>query len=246
MVTLRIYFDESSTQFPYVVGGLAMQPDYWDAFSSRWQIGLDAPPRIKYLKLNQALGLKCQFEGWAEPQRDAKLVSMAKVIAQETTMFGAGCYLHRGDFEQQKARIKKKIYRDPYYFCMATTMLFSVYGECQILGYDKIDWVLDKSKAAERMRQLYYSDIKPLFQRLGECVCLDDKETLPLQAADYHCGLVRQKYEPESNHRRIPGVYALDSADFFTSVFELQSKGIADAIASPLFTGTGSKRDPSC
>ncbi len=151
-VTLRIYLDESYTECPYVVGGWAAKPDGWDAFSEKWDAALQADPSIAYLRLNDALGLKKEFGNWSEKQRDDKLISLAKIMGMEQFFFGIGCHLHRKDFDALKHTIHRKIYRDPYYFCAATTMMLSVYGETQIVGYDKIDFILDFSKEAERMR----------------------------------------------------------------------------------------------
>ena len=225
-----------------MASGWVARPECWDSFSKKWKLALDADPKISYFKLNDALGLKGPFAGWTEKDRDAKLIALMELLPHDGTVFGTGCYLHRDDFEKAKQYIRRKIYREPYYFCIATAMIFSAAGENQIIGVDKIDFILDHSNAAERMRRLFYEHIKPTFAKLGECITLDDKETLPLQAADLSAGAIRQLYE--SSPRRIPGISTLNG--LFAGVFELHAKGIKDAIASPVFSGTGSKPDPSC
>jgi hypothetical protein len=234
VVIQRVYLDESASECPYLVSGWMAPPDRWDSLSEDWKKVLNTEPKIDYFRLNDALGLKGPFEGWKESDRDAKIVALARLFPHDTTISGTGCYVHRNDFENKKHLITRRIYKEPYYFCVATTMIFMVHGEYQVVGADRIDFVLDKSKAAERLKQLFYSQIKLLSPRLGECFTLDDKRTMPLQAADLSVGVTRQLYEPSP--KRIPGSYSLNG--LFSAIFELHSKGLEDAIASPLFSGS--------
>jgi len=114
-------------------------------------------------------------------------------------------------------------------------MIFSAAGETQIVGIDKINFILDHSKAAERMRELFYADIKPAFPKLGECSTLDDKETLPLQTADLGAGATRRLYETVP--RDIAGIGVLNG--IYSGVYEVTRKGLLDAISSPAFNGIG-------
>jgi len=138
----------------------------------------------------------------------------------------------RSDFEAVRHRIRR-VYRAPYFFCVAVAMVYAVAGDVQIVGADagKIDFVLDRSREAVHMRKLFYSDIKPRFPRLGECIDLDDEETPPLQAADLCAGAIRQMYEPIP--RVIPGINTLNG--IFCAPLELKLKGLEDMISTPLF-----------
>jgi predicted nucleic acid-binding Zn ribbon protein len=234
VVIQRVYLDESASECPFLVSGWMARSDRWDSFSEKWQEILNAEPKIDYFSLNDALGLKGPFHGWKGAERDRKIIALAKVIPHDGTICGTGCYVQREVFEKNKQRIRRPIYREPYYFCVATTMIFMVKGEYQVVGADKIDFVLDRSRAAERMTELFYSQIRPLSPKLGECLTLNDRETMPLQAADLSVGMTRQLYEPSP--RRIPGSYSLTG--LFSAVFEIHSKGLEDAIASPLFSGS--------
>jgi hypothetical protein len=235
-LALSVYLDESSGEYPYLASGWAAKSEGWDSVSDRWQRVLDAAPRIGYFKLNDALGLKGPFAGWSERDRDAKLISLAQTIPHDGTVFGIGCHVRRDDFEKYKSRISRELYRDPYYFAVGSAMVFAAAGENQIVGVDKIDFILDRSKAAERMRSLFYETIKPFFPKLGECLALDDKTVLPLQAADLSAGVLRQLYEPKP--RTIPGTYALKG--LFSGVHEIRPKGIEDFIASGILPGRAS------
>lgn len=236
-----MYLDESSSEYPYVVSGWAATRASWDSISDSWNGVLQADPKLSYFKINDALGFKGPFKGWSELDRNAKLRALIKTIPHDRSIFGLGCHIRRDVFESMKDQIARKIYRDPYYYCVATTMIFSVIGEGQILGVDKIDFILDKSHSAERMRRLFYDDIKPRFPKLGECFTLDDKETLALQAADLNAGAIRCMYDTVP--RIIPGIRLLDGLP--CNIFEVAHKGLLEATAT-VFRSKGPKPDPSC
>ena len=230
VATFRIYLDESEGDAAYVASGWACRTERWNEISEAWDAVRRSPPEIEYFKLNEAMGLKGQFEGWLEADRDRKVKALAKTLPHEAGFFGHGCYVSRTDFEAAKAGARR-IYRFPYFFCVAVAMVYAVAGENQIVGTDKIDFVLDRSREAIQMRKLFYSDIKPRFPRLGECIDLDDKEIPPLQAADLNAGLLRQMYEPMP--RLMPGREELNG--IFEAAFELKPKGLQDIISTSLF-----------
>jgi hypothetical protein len=98
--------------------------------------------------------------------------------------------MRKSDFDEV-AKHLRRVFKSPYYFEMSALMLKS---PDLFPTLDKIDFVLDRDdcKRAERMRRLFYSKIKPVNERFGECYTLCDKETMPLQAADMLVGFMRQ------------------------------------------------------
>lgn len=229
-MTIRVYLDESEGDAAYVASGWACRADRWDCISEEWQAVLDSPPKISHFKINEAMGLKGPFLGWSDTARDNKVVALARTIPHEDGFFGHGCYVARSDFETVKDQVRKR-YQRPYFFCVSAAIVFAVAGENQIVGADKIDFILDRSKDSSRMRNLFYSDLKPRFPRLGECTDLDDKETLPLQAADLNAGMIRQLYEPSP--RTLPGISLLSG--IFEACWEMKPKGLKDMISTTLF-----------
>jgi hypothetical protein len=230
VATISIYLDESEGDAAYVASGWACRVERWGSISEAWQAVLDTPPKISHFKINEAMGFKGPFAGWSSDTRDEKIAALARVLPHEPGFFGHGCYVARSDFETIKERVPR-IYRMPYFFCVAAAMVYSVAGEYQIVGADKLDFILDRSKEAVQMRKLFYSDIKPRFARLGECIDLDDRDTTPLQAADLSAGALRQLNEP--NPRPIPGINLLNG--IFAAQFELKPKGLEEILATSLF-----------
>ncbi len=232
VMTIRIYLDESEGDTAYVASGWACRAQRWDGISEAWQMVLDTSPKISYFKMNEAMGFKGPFLGWDDTARDEKVIALARTIPHEDGFFGHGCYVARSDFEAIKDQLRER-YQRPYFFCVAAAIILAVAGEYQIVGADaeKIDFVLDRSKDSSRMRNLFYSDIKPRFPRLGECTDLDDKETLPLQAADLNAAVVRQLYEDAP--RTLPGASVLSG--IFESCWELKPTALQDIIRTSLF-----------
>lgn len=222
--------DESEGDAAFIAAGWACRAERWDCISEGWQAVLNTPPSIKYFKLNEAMGRKKQFHGWKEKNRDDKVQALARSLPHEAGFYAHGCYVSREDFRAIKEKVQR-IYRSPYFFCVAVAMVTSVSGANQIIGPDKIDFVLDRSADAIRMRKLFYDEIKPRFPRLGECVDLDDKETNPLQAADLCAGFLRQFHEP--NPRSMPGTREMDGISALTT--ELTPRVLRDIISTPLF-----------
>lgn len=231
VVVLKFYMDETEGSEAYFIAGWASLADRWDEIAMPWQETLDTHPRIAYLRANEALGLKGQFEGWSEHDRDNKLVALAKTLPHtERVFFGTGAYVKKKDFEAIKPKIRR-IYRSPYYFLAAVVMVYSAASETQVIGVDELHFVLDRSTEAQRMCRLFYGDIKGRFSKLGECIHLDDKQTPHLQMADLHAAFVREVYDPEP--KRIAGVYAAKGIN--THVLELEGKALHDMIDSPMF-----------
>ncbi len=230
VMTIRVYLDESEGDAAYVASGWACRAEQWDCISEAWQAVLDSSPKISYFKINEAMGLKGPFLGWSDAARDEKVIALARTIPHEDGFFGHGCYVARSDFETVKDQVRKR-YQRPYFFCVAAAIVLAVAGEYQIIGADKIDFVLDRSKDSSRMRNLFYSDLKPRFPRLGECTDLDDKETFPLQAADLNAAIIRQLYE--DTPRPLPGTSQLKG--IFEACWELKPTALQDMIGTTLF-----------
>ena len=161
MTATIVHLDESPGDHPFLACGWAAKPEHWRQICDKWQGVLDEKRKLKYFRMNSALGLKDPFEGWSEIERDRKLVALAQVLPHDGTIFGVGCHVRREDFDELKSRIPRKALRDPYYFSVAITMIYPAASEQQIVGPDKIDFVLDKNLPAERMTRIFYSDLKP-------------------------------------------------------------------------------------
>jgi len=235
VTTLRVYLDESEGDVPFVAAGWVCPAERWDEISERWQRVLDAVPAIAYFSLNDAMGLKGPFLGWDEKMRDEKIRALARTLPHERWFFGHGCHVTRTIFETIVKERVKRIYRNPYFFCISAAIVTAVsVGPNRFLGADKVDFVLDRSKAAQRMRNIFYDHIQPKFPMLGECTDLDDEITNPLQAADLCVGLLRQHFEPSPIS--LPGMDELtQSPEIPAGLIELRGRELNDILDTPLF-----------
>jgi hypothetical protein len=195
MVIGRVFLDESISRDPYICGGWIAENGAWDVISEEWNRVLKSGKPAAYFKLSDALRLKGAFDGWTDIQRDEKINELALILPHDDRLLqGLACHIHKRDFDDIDKRYLKRVYKVPYFFGLSVLMLKAVDW---FTPFEKIDFVLDRDdcKQAERMRRLFYSRIKPLNDRFGECHTLCDKETPGLQAADMLAGFMRQSHE---------------------------------------------------
>jgi hypothetical protein len=83
MLMMKAFFDEASDNTDdFLMGGWLASFDEWETFSEAWARELKFSPSIGYFNHNEALGLKDEFKGWSESDRDAKMMALAGVIAR--------------------------------------------------------------------------------------------------------------------------------------------------------------------
>jgi hypothetical protein len=193
------------------MGGLVGRSEDWADFSDAWREVLAESPRIEYFKFNEANKLEKEFQGFSEWERNEKLRRLASVINDPrfdlealhvtldinyyATRF-AGLDVDDPDISRTVRAIAK-----PYFYVY---MLF-VFGACFSafdrrenqrceLIFDEHPSLGDRVKTwypvaraflSERERRI--SPVEPLTQ--------DDKEFMPLQAADMVAWLQRRATE---------------------------------------------------
>jgi hypothetical protein len=89
-MVLQAYVDDSGSEPRstfFVLGGFIARSDQWGLFADEWGAALHRAPRIAYFKLNEAMGLKKQFDkelGWDADKRDRKIDDLVDVILKYT------------------------------------------------------------------------------------------------------------------------------------------------------------------
>jgi Protein of unknown function (DUF3800) len=80
---VQVFVDDSGSQGQgrhFALVGLGADSEAWERFSLEWRACLDAPPRVRLLKMRDAAGLGGEFNRWSEDMRDDKLRALARVI----------------------------------------------------------------------------------------------------------------------------------------------------------------------
>ena len=104
-MALQGFFDDSGnepTSPIFVLDGFITTNQHWAAFSDEWQQTLDEPPRLDYFKMAEAEHFRGQFSkknGWINENRDARLLTLANIVAKYAIVRVHASILH-SSFEQ--------------------------------------------------------------------------------------------------------------------------------------------------
>jgi hypothetical protein len=195
---LRAFFDDSNIrQGPvYVLAGWVAPEEKWEPFSKDWQAILDMRPRVAYFKYSEAMNLSGEFLGISESSRNEKL-NLLVGLMEDYELIGISASVPHNVFTGWFSRAPAP-FNNPY------LMLF--YGVIRrLLMYmrsagidDKVRLVFD-SQPDQQLKVLAvweeFVRTAPIeFKSILESspVFRSDKLNLPLQAADFHAGWLRE------------------------------------------------------
>jgi len=199
---LQICIDESGrgNGSVFVLAGFIARVQNWEALADDWHTLL-VKSKIKFLKTNQAMSDR--FYGWPPSERDKRLVEFARLIrryvkASLTVLIDYDAFNRVLKFEQ---RIKGNQWflKNPY-----ETALWSLMGGAVAFldgdpTQEKVEFIFDQGMSSPRKLEGIFRDVRKRTERPDLIAkyphCRDDKEFLPLQAADLFAWHVRKVYE---------------------------------------------------
>ena len=215
---LQAFIDDSQSEGSppfFVMGGYVARAETWAAFSTEWQRALDMRPRIRYFKLREALRSEGEFNGASEALRMERVGVMRGVI--ELFELAAFSISFRLDHLREINQGLHKYWINPYYTAVAVLMPEVARALEQLeMPRERIDIVFDNQvmektkileawealrEAAKRSTKLDPPDI---LSRLlvNSPRWDDDKDVLPLQAADMQATWRRIQLEDERDGRQ--------------------------------------------
>lgn len=202
VVMLQAYFDDSvcSRKKRLFLAGFVSTAESWMRFSDEWAEELQRAPSINYFHMVEAGQFRDEFKGWDRADRDAKVLRLAKIIAKHQ-LFS----LHSSINEPAAKRIYKKIapypFHDPYY-----SVFLNVIGNTIILadrmGYKgKIKFIFDEKQGFLQTAKFFETHIRETRPDYASRIAgtpsfEDDKDVMPLQAADLLAWHVRRESRP--------------------------------------------------
>ncbi|HEY6345158.1 MAG TPA: DUF3800 domain-containing protein [Bryobacteraceae bacterium] len=208
MITFRAYLDDSGSDWKspprqhesphYVLGGYLSTIDKWEVFTNEWQVSIDGPPRIEYFKASEAQSLKDQFEGWSPQERDDLILKLGNLI-NTFSLLRVDVALQQSAYDRL---IKGKILQrwdDPYFICLLAAVEIVANGTDRLAlpGTTAIDFVFDKQQKLERQAKAVFDFFKgtriPFSGVIGKISHEDEKDFLPLQAADLEAWITRRE-----------------------------------------------------
>jgi hypothetical protein len=202
MLRIKAFIDDSRSIDPpvYVLGGFIAPANAWESFSNEWQQILDGPPRLDYFKMQEAYALHGQFEDWRADRRDEWVRLFFNVIKKHVRA-AISVSVNPEDI--------KKIYgpRDKFathpFYLAAISMITKTVRAREALGIEYgIDFVFDDQMHEKRHLIATWKNVMrvvqldPEIERLLPIVpqFANDKDVLPLQAADMHAWWMRRRH----------------------------------------------------
>lgn len=161
--------------------------------------------RIEYFHASEAESLKKQFLGWTPKQRNQKIDRLIAVIQRHARQ-AISVRLKQKHYDQIIKGNVPPFWDNAYYFLFPAFVQAVIAMERHVGNGEQVSLVFDNSRFEKRSHQ-QYSQISdhPLF---ANCVVdisyEDDRDLVPLQAADLLAWQIRRAFsvvtEPRRNH----------------------------------------------
>jgi hypothetical protein len=210
LVALQAFIDDTGSEPTapmFTLAGLVLSVQGWSDFSASWQSVLDAAPRLSFFKSNHAYGLKGQFAGWDDADRDRKVAALVDVILQfkpERYTVSVGNTDYESLMGDIPARNRFPQLSTPYFWLFYDFVVVSctfqatlhkqeppfyfIFDDQGRIGNETRDWWPTFRSAQHRDNpwlRPYIGD-EPIFR--------SDRDCLPLQAADLVAGQMRRRF----------------------------------------------------
>jgi Protein of unknown function (DUF3800) len=203
LVFLQAYIDDSVSQSGdgrLFLAGYINSTENWMRFSDAWERELHYPKSVDYLHMVEANGLRGQFRGWGRRQRDKKVSRFAEVIRRyrpESFHWS----IDRSDFLELIEPYAPRGLSSLHYVgtfgvvAMVTRYLASQKVEANV------DFIFDEQADVSADIPLFFDymtrSIPKAARKMinGAPIFRNDREMLPLQAADMLAWHLRRQHE---------------------------------------------------
>lgn len=236
---IQAYIDDSTSDVGdqrLVLAGFINAADRWTRFSEAWAGELRQPPAINYLKMSEANRLGGEFRGWDASDRDEKLKRLARVIRHfEPRSIHAS--VSRTEFNSIVAPVAPHGFGIPYAVCFQALMLPLAISQSRQKIRVPIDFIFDDQEGLGKQAAFFYEKIRggqP--KKIREVMCKspifrDEKDVLPLQAADMLAWHVRRGLETAPESFPIPEYLSHDGLHMAVDIQAEHLKPIANGFA---------------
>ena len=200
---LRAFVDDSAANTGdqrLFLAGYLNTADNWERFAVAWDEELCTAPSIDYLKMAEAQNLRDQFDGWSQPERDKKLFDLARVICHFKP-FSFQFSVNRTQYYELVRPVSPRGFGNPHFIAS----FGAVSGLARFAASQKIktpiDFIFDQQDGVDADIGLFFEYMTQQLPRsvrrliTGTPIFRDDKQFLPLQAADMLAWHVRREHE---------------------------------------------------
>lgn len=216
----------------------------WALFSDAWDEVLSADPKIEYFKMAEAHARRGQFERFSEKQRNRKVFALAEVI-QKFRPWAFHSSISTVDFDRLVRPHSPYPMQTPYF----EVFFAIVIGVAQVhksLGVDlPCDFIFDQHDglpgkvlpAFEAMLATAPGELREIVG--GTPIFRDDKDFLPLQAADLLAWHVRRAGDGNYPHdyEGLMNLVTPPEGHYFTEITVEHLEGMGRGLAAIPRTG---------
>jgi hypothetical protein len=202
LASLQAFIDDSASDSGdrrLYLAGYLNRADRWAHFSVAWREELKAAPSIDYFKMSEANAFDGQFAGWTTSARDEKLRGLIRVINHFEPM-SFEFSVSREEYYRDVKPVAPRGIGNPHFACC----LQVVFGLAQYADSEKvtvpIDFIFDQQTGVSDDLALFLDYMKrnlPKSARklIASVAFEDDKQFLPIQAADMLAWHLRREHE---------------------------------------------------
>jgi Protein of unknown function (DUF3800) len=200
------YIDDSGSHKEgpaFVMGGLVAGWSEWARFSEEWREVLEEKPRLAYFKLKEALRLEEQFGRLSPKQRDDRCDRLFSIL-KRTAVFAVTVSV-AWDSLKIPLQLFPKIPLTPYQLLVIGLMGRVTSELTRMKLSPRIMFVFDDHNEGSRLERAL-DDLLPYIPEAQQKPVMgishmDDREILPLQAADAVAWIARRLASEADDHR---------------------------------------------
>jgi hypothetical protein len=212
MVFLQSYADDSASddgdQRLFMAGFVGLAQN-WAAFSDDWHWALKhGGPPIDYLRMVEAQSLRNQFQNWNKQDRNKKLLLLAEIIRSYPLMSFEFSVSRKTFIKHVKPHAPRGVAKPHFTANFHTVSGISRHFENQ--SDIKIEFIFDEQDGVDADVYLFFEYMRrniPEKAReiiIGFPMFKNDKEVVPLQAADMAAWFVRRAHQMGEESLPIP------------------------------------------
>ena len=239
LVMLQAYVDDSASEQGdrrLFLAGYINAADRWIRFSDLWAEVLRDRPAIGYLKMSEASGFGGEFKGWDRSDRDEKIKQLARVVRHfEPRSIHAS--ISRAQFDAIVTPVAPHGFATPYSLCFQALMLPLAIQQAKERVKVPIDFIFDEQEGLGTQAAFFYTKIREQQPKhIRDVMCAspifrDEKQMLPLQAADMLAWHIRRRHEADQKLFQVPDLLSHDGLHMTIDMEEENLRSIAQGFS---------------
>ena len=217
-MVLQAFVDDSGSepQSPlFVLAGFMSTAEQWADFSTDWAAALAEPPALEYFKAKEANRLRGQFDrhkGWDEERRDNRVSALISIIRKHA-ISRIHASVRTADFNTYIKNLplpsRRLTSESPYTLLFMQIILsnaawMAAHGDRLRQAHGPVDFIFDNQIGFSDEALLWWPSFKRILdeasrtdlpQYVGSApIFRDEKQFLPLQAADLYAWHLRRNF----------------------------------------------------